>query len=141
MSTQRIEQPSRGRAAQTVFMRLGLTSEELRALKRQGFVSQEARSKHTTVFKLRFRLNGRQNVRYLGTDPEQARLIKEELRQLQRARQIDAQLRTLTDEARRVLRAGPEQLESLVRQAGFMFHGRMIRCPRKGRKPIEQTHP
>ena len=48
------------------FANLPLTDVEHAALVRQGSVSAEPRHRRSTVYKLRFRLDGRQVVKYLG---------------------------------------------------------------------------
>jgi len=111
----------------TVFEQLGLTAEEIAILRQQGFVSREERGAGTVVFKLRFRLHGRQRVKYLGTDADRCNAIAVQLKQLQRARHIDAKLRKLNRAAAKLLRESKRRLEPLVAQCGRHFHGRTIR--------------
>ena len=66
---------------------LRLTEEEFRALRRRGTVCREHR-RSGVIFKLRFRTeDGRQRVRYVGSDPKMAGMIRRELQDLQRHRQ------------------------------------------------------
>jgi hypothetical protein len=111
--------------------RLELGAAELAALRRQGFVAREMRGKRTTVFKLRFRFGGRQRVRYLGTDPEQAERIQRELSELQSGRRADLALGRLHRAAAQMLRDSKQRLEPWMQQAGLRFHGGAIRRPRK----------
>ena len=108
---------------------LNLDDEEFAALKRQGFVSRETR-RGISVFKLRFRVNGRQRVKYVTTDPVVAAALERQLRQLQRAKDNDITLRSLNREARQLLRQCKNRLSPLVEQAGLGFHGRALRRPR-----------
>jgi len=76
-----------------VFEGLGLTSAEVAAVARQGFVSAERRKRSMTVYKLRYRIAGRQRACYLGTDAAFAALIKTALARHQRAHRLNAELR------------------------------------------------
>src|SRR6185295_4287514 len=87
-----------------VLEELGLTRDEVAALKRQGFVSAEPRRKNIQIFKLRFRMSGRQQVRYLGCDPAVAAAVERELRGLQRAKHVDKKLRSRNRQASEFLR-------------------------------------
>ena len=62
---------------------LRLTAVDLQVLRWQGFVSAELRG-NCRIFKLRFRRDGRQVVRYLGTDPACAENVRSLLEQWQR---------------------------------------------------------
>lgn len=118
-------------AGQAAFERLGLSTEEITSIRHQGFISREKRGRGTIVFKLRFRLDGRQRVKYLGTDAAQAALVQQELEKHQRGRQINQQLRELNRETAKLLRESKHRLEPFVAQAGLRFHGRAIRRPRR----------
>ena len=109
---------------------IDLTPQEMLALRRQGSVCVEARSRNCTVYKLRFRMAGRQQVRYLGTDPLFAAAVREELRLLRRAQVAERELRTLAGEARKRLRQSKARLLPIVEQSGYAFHGLSIRRPR-----------
>jgi hypothetical protein len=110
--------------------RLEFNAAELAALRRQGFVAREIRGKRTSVFKLRFRFGGRQRVRYLGTDADEAERIQNELNELQGGRRADLALGRLSRSAAQLLRDSKLRLEPWVQRAGLRFHGRAIRRPR-----------
>ena len=114
----------------TIFEGLNLDDEEFAAVRRQGFVSRETRKGRTTVFKLRFRVNGQQRVKFVTTNPVMAAALERELRQLQRSKDKDLTLRSLNREASQLLRQCKTRLAPLVEQAGLRFHGRALRCPR-----------
>ena len=115
----------------TTLARLGLTAEEIAAVKRQGFVSAEMRGRKCMVFKLRFRIDGRQRVQYLGTDPLVADTVREELRRLQNGKRMDKNLQSLINEANRLLRETKSQLLPFAEAAGYRFHGRALRRTRR----------
>lgn len=130
MSTQeKIGRDSETDTGQSAFGQLGLTTEEIASLKRQGFVSVEIRG-GCTIYKLRFRVDRRQRVRYLGTDPMMADAVRQELDQLRQQTQLDRRLRNQNQEIDRFLRESKRRLEPLAAQAGLKFHGRMLRRPR-----------
>ena len=106
---------------------LGLSSEHVRALAQQGFVCSEYRGKRGPFFKLRFRLQGRQVVKYLGMDVEEAERVRRELAELQRARRGGVELRRATLEARKILRSSKRMVWADAKRAGFEFHGRSLR--------------
>ena len=106
---------------------LGLSSEHLQALAQQGFVCTEYRAERGPFFKLRFRLQGRQVVKYLGMDVEEAERVRRELAELQRARRVDVELRRATREARKILRSSKRMVWADAKRAGFEFHGRALR--------------
>lgn len=110
--------------------KLGLSVAEITSLGRQGHVTREVRGRRTTVFKLRYRFGGRQQVRYLGCDSSRAAQIEEELSELQRRTKSLRSLRALRRAARRTLRATKRRLTPLVQEAGYSFHGLAIRRPR-----------
>ena len=82
-----------------------------------------------TVFKLRFRMNGRQRVKYLGVDARFANQVEQELGQLQQKRHDDRQLKRLNREASELLRSCKLYLEPLINAVGLRFHGLAIRQP------------
>jgi hypothetical protein len=110
--------------------KLNLTKIEHEALRRNGFVSAEQR-RHRLIYKLRFRLNGRQCVRSLGSDPLQVDEFANWLREWQRQRRAELQARHLANLVNHQLRAAKGYLQPLVERAGFIYHGRAIRRPRK----------
>jgi hypothetical protein len=114
--------------------RLRLTRDELAALRRQGFVARERRGERSAVFKLRFRLAGRQRVIYLGTDFEQARAVKRELAELQRGRRQSLELARLHRMVGKTVRASKTQLAPLFERDGYHFHGHAVRRRRSSRR-------
>ena len=68
------------REAFPLLNRLAMSDEELRAVSRQGFLRSETRGKKT-IFRLRYRLHGRQHVRYVS--PGDAAALEAELGLLQ----------------------------------------------------------
>ncbi len=117
----------------SILARIGLTAEEVTALERQGFVSAESRGRKCTVYKLRFRIGGRQRVRYVGTDPVLADAAREALHCLQKGRLTERELRSLTSEANRLLRESKSRLLPFAEAAGYRFHGRALRQTRRPR--------
>ena len=114
-----------------ILAQVGLTPAESTALKSQGFVSAETRGQRCTVYKLRFRIDGRQRVLYLGTNPLVADAVRAALRSLQKARRTRRNLRALIDQANRLLRESKSQLLADAKQEGYRFHGRALRRPRR----------
>lgn len=86
-----------------------------------------------TIYKLRFRVEGRQRVVYLGTDPARVQRIKCELEELQHRVRTARELRKLSRQAKDAMRASRRQLAPLLEQAGFHFHGIEIRETRRPR--------
>jgi hypothetical protein len=107
---------------------LELSSAEINALRRQGFVSPERR-RGRLIYKLRFRAPGgkRQQVRYLTNNPAVAEAVRQELAELQRVRKLDRQLGSLAREIGRKLGQVKEKLQLPLAPAGYHFHGRAIR--------------
>ena len=101
---------------------LGLDETELAALSCQGFVSSERRGGRT-YYKVRYRRNRRQCVKYLGRDPEKAAAVRHELAQLQADAHRWRRLSRLERETRRALRAAKRQLRPLLNGTGWEFHG------------------
>ena len=108
--------------------RLGLSVEEIAALRRQGFVSRDQR-RGRTLFKLRFRMpsDGRQYVRYLGGDPAVAEAVRQELAQIQRVRRLDLELGKLRRKIAESLRCRWKCAAPQFKPLGCHFHGRTIR--------------
>jgi hypothetical protein len=112
---------------------LALSQEELRALARQGFVAVEYRGHRGPFYKLRFRVDGRQAVKYLGQDVRFAARIRHELASLQARRRHVLELRRMSAEARKLLRETKRDLSGQFKEAGFTFHGLEIRTTISGR--------
>ena len=117
---------------ESIVTRLGLTAEELAALKAQGFVSYESR-RGQVFFKLRFRINGKQRVCYLGKDLAVVEQVQEWLAELQAIRKTEIEVGRLVREAGQKLRNCKEELSPLLAEAGYRFHGLSIRQ----RSPVE----
>jgi hypothetical protein len=122
-----------GAAPADAWSDLGLGDDELAALRRQGFVSQEVRRANKTVYKLRFRMGGRQRVKCLGADPLRAAAIAQALAELQQKRRTTLKLRRLQRDAARAIRRTKIQLEPHLIERGFRFHGLAIRRTRRSR--------
>jgi hypothetical protein len=78
-------------------------------------------------YRLRFRVQGRQVVRYIGTDANVAAAVQQALERLQADHRDDRQLRQQAAEARRTLRRLQQALEPSLVAAGYRYHGRAIR--------------
>jgi hypothetical protein len=117
-------------AGHAVLERLAFSGMELAALRHNGFVSVEPRRQRAIRYKLRFRLNGRQHVRVLGTDPGMAAAVVRALFELQRAKRTDQQLRQLCRSGRAKLREGKRQLAPMLARLGVKFHGHSLRQSR-----------
>jgi hypothetical protein len=113
--------------------RLRLGQEDLIALSQQGIISPE-RMRGPIRHKLRFRRSGRQVVRYIR--PTDIDRVRAELSELQAARRLNKELSQLNRLARQVLRDSKTQLQPLINELGFRFHGREIRRPRQLRKSV-----
>jgi hypothetical protein len=125
-------EPERPGEACSALATLGLNSEELVALAKQGFVCAEVRGDGGLYHKLRFRLGDRQQVRYLGKDLEFVKRVKADLAQLQQRIRLQRKLGRLVRAAKHKLRTAKIQIEPLLKGAGFAFHGMAVRQPRSG---------
>lgn len=85
----------------------------------------------STIFKLRFRIHGKQRVKYLGSDIQRVAAIQLELDEVQKGRVFDRQFRDLNRLARELLKESKQRLLPLVNGTGLTFHGRAIRRTRK----------
>jgi hypothetical protein len=113
----------------SVLARLRLSSQELAALKEQGFVAADKQGENR-YYKLRFRQGSKQCVRYLGSDPILAEQVRQELAILQDWRICRRVLKKLCRSAGRLLRSGKRDLEAALAEAGFAFHGLALRQKR-----------
>lgn len=121
---------------------LELAGDELRALETQGFVSAEKR-RGRMYYKLRFRVDGKQRVRYLG-GIQAAQAVEAELKVLQRSVRARRQLAVLRRAATQQLRAAKQALQPFLDACGFHFHGQAVRKRRaacglicRSNKPID----
>jgi hypothetical protein len=103
---------------------LGLSSDELTALARQGFIRSEMRGSKKT-FRLRYRVNGRQRVRYVS--PNNVAALEAELASWQRQVRARRKLNGLSALARMMLAHRKTVLAPLVDARGYHFHGHQIR--------------
>ena len=110
-------------------VRLGLTTAELETLRRQGSVSRERRGRRW-LHKLRFRVDGRQVTRYVGTDEGKAAEVQRGLREWQGDRHLDLELGRLARQAGQELRRARRELEEQMAERGLGFHGFAVRRPR-----------
>lgn len=117
-----------------------MTGDDLAALGRQGFVTAERRG-NRTYFKLRFRRDRQQIVRYIGCDPDKAEAVQRELDHLQEDRKKELELARLTEKAKKMLRESKRVLAPLLAEEGFAFHGRQIRRRRPRRTQSESSAP
>jgi hypothetical protein len=106
---------------------LGLSNDELDTLTRQGSVSCETRGSKT-IYRLRFRVHGRQCVRYVS--PSDAAPLKAELAMLQRRKRAHQRLVRFATLARQLLRQRKAALTPWLEARGYKFHGIQIRRSR-----------
>jgi hypothetical protein len=115
---------------------LGLSPEAWNALAEKGNLCAET-GKCGTVYKIRFRMSGRQQSRYVGKRPGFVEQIRHELAQLQGAARSQERLQRLERQAKRCIRKTIRQIETLLPGAGRAFHGRSIRRQRHGRMSVD----
>ena len=100
-------------------------------MKSQGTITAERRGRRTLAYKLRYRVGGQQQVKYLGTDENYIQQLRRELADLQAAHRQGRHLQRLEKQAREVLRASKQLLVPHLPPAGFKFHGLAIRRSRR----------
>ena len=110
--------------------RLALSDEELVALTRQGFIRSERRG-GKTIIRLRYRVHGRQRVRYVS--PGDAAALEAELRLLQRRVRARRRLAGLAALARKVLCYRRSTIAPILEARGYHFHGHQIRRRRNAK--------
>jgi hypothetical protein len=126
-ASERAISPPHSAAARFLAGELHLEAATIALLERQGFVQAEQRSPSSIVYKLRFRSQGRQHVRYLGTDNALAERVREALKNLRRRRECESQLSQLAGQVGRRLRSAKGELAPLLHELGYHFHGQAIR--------------
>jgi hypothetical protein len=114
---------------------LGIPPIEVDAIQRQGFVASEQRGNKTLVYKLRFRIDGRQRVCYLGTDAGYAARVSAALRALQQQRTFEWRMGARAAELRSILRTIKPRLAPHAAASGLQFHGRRLRRPHGNHPP------
>ena len=112
-----------------VLAALRLDDSDLEVLSRQGSICRDNRGDRV-YHKLRFRRDGRQVVRYIGS-AERATAVDRELSELQSEATAFRELNAVVNIANKMLRDSKTQLEPLLASHGLAFHGRSIRRPRK----------
>jgi hypothetical protein len=118
--------PSPGRLADfPALAKVGVTEQELAALQRQGFVAREMRG-NRFYYKLRYRLCGKQRVRYIR-GAALAGAIRTELAMLQRNVRRRREMAALTRASSQQLSAAKATLVPTLEAMGFFFHGQSIR--------------
>jgi len=127
METQQNQVACPAQAAGEVLAEIGIGLAEFAALRRQGFVSAERRGPRLVIYKLRYRVKGRQRVRYIGSDAIWARQVQEALSRWQEERRLTLDVARLCKDAARQLAKSKRRLEPLLTGRGFHFHGRAIR--------------
>ncbi len=118
----------------SVLQGLRLTSVELQALARQGFVACESRGARGPYFKLRFRVGSNQVVRGLGWDADFAAEVQAAICELQQPRRRQLDMARLIAEAAQALRATKHTLREPLAELGLHFHGQAIRRTRVVRR-------
>jgi hypothetical protein len=119
---------------------LGLSSEDLEALKRQGFVGADYRHRGRRLsgpyFKLRWRSKGRQKVSYLGQARQRAEEVRAALSEWQRPSRLVRQLSRVLGETRRRLARTKALFASHLANRGLYLHGYTLR---RKRMPAEEV--
>lgn len=113
-----------------ILTRLGLSGDQLSALQRQGFLTVEDRGFAKPIYKLRFRLDGRQKVKVLGTDEHLVQQVREALEVLQRPRHAIRKLKQVEQRAQILVRETKRNAMPLLASQGLRFHGHVLRRTR-----------
>jgi len=117
-------------ATDTPLAELGLEADVLLTLRKQGGIFAEQRA-GGLVFKLRFRWQGRQRVKYVSSDANEADRFRHALYAWQNEHRQEQRLRRLAVEGREVLRATKHRLAAPLAAIGYQFHGFAIRQSRR----------
>jgi hypothetical protein len=110
---------------------LWLTTQELQQLSRQGGIRQERRGEKT-IWKLRYRCDGRQHVKYIPI--QQLDVVRAELSALQSLTRLRRALKQCTQRAKLYLKKTKAEVEALTENSDYYFHGFEIRRSR-GHRP------
>ncbi len=108
-----------------------MSEHELKLLARQGFVAGQ-RQGGRVYFRLHWRHEGRQHVRYIGS-AELAAAVRKELDVLQRDVRTERLLTARTRAATKAIREAKRRLAPVLAAHGYTFHGLAIRRPRRRR--------
>ena len=135
--------PTSDSGRESVLRALRLSDADLAVLKRQGSVHRERRGQQT-IRKLRFRRDGQQVVRYLGS-AEATRQVKKALMEWQTPHRQSRALLRLARNAREALRSAKQTLAPHLERNGYHFHGLAIRqrraAPAGDALEMMETHP
>jgi hypothetical protein len=104
--------------------RLRLSDEELAALSHQGTIRGEMRGTKK-IFRLRFRVHGRQHVRYVS--PQVVAALEAEIESLQKAVRVRRNLNRVARVARKMLRQRKRSLTLFLDERRYHFHGHQVR--------------
>lgn len=114
---------------------LGLEEEAMEALQHQGFVAEEFRDRAGRrwgpYYKLRWRQDGRQRVRYLGNDTRRVHEIRVALQHWQQVTRLTREVEELFRQSRKALKSLKDALSPQVSAAGKRWHGYQTRRPCK----------
>jgi hypothetical protein len=124
-------------AGATALQQLNLSADKLTSLRRGGIIASELRGRTTLVYKLRFRVKGKQRVVYLGSDPGFVAEIRTALAALQTPRRTQRRLISMSQAAGRLLQRAKHQLKPHIASSGRSFHGQAIRRRRRAAAQIE----
>jgi hypothetical protein len=111
----------------SILMGLGMSRTEVDCLQDQGFVAAEYRTYQGArlgpYYKLRWRQDGKQRVKYLGQDVEIIVEVSIALAQLQKKRILERQLARMFLEARKSLRRVKQDMTTAMAAMGEYYHG------------------
>lgn len=110
--------------------RLRLSPRELEALRTCGAICAETRAAGT-AYKLRFRLDGRQQVRFLGRDREWIETVRRALEAWQVSVRFGRELKRMARDGRRRLRVLRKLEGPVLNLAGLRYHGTRLRVMRR----------
>ena len=115
--------------------RLGLGDEELTALRRKGYLTQDDRGHgHGGYWRLRFRTADGLRTVYLGRDQDLVDRTHTELMTLQQELHEARRIGKLAAEAKSILRTAKRKLVPAMGALGFHFHGSSIRKTRSDKQ-------
>jgi hypothetical protein len=109
--------------------------EDLAALAVQGFVSTEVRPSGQVTYKLRWRRDGRQRVRYLGSDPAVAARVQAAVETLQQPNRSNRLWKVFLAAAWQTSRNIKATLGQPMKEIGYVYHGHTTRL--KNTTPVD----
>src|SRR5438445_7721281 len=104
--------------AATTLRELGISDDVLGSMRRQGWIVAEKRGRRE-IFKLRYRILGRQHVIYLGTDRARAAKVASALQVWKSGRVLQRRIKDQARRARHVLRSVRKRVEKEMHTLGF----------------------